>query len=309
MNLVNRLSFLKNTAVSTADVLLGKRFDGFLPDNETVLSRYDVVQEILKYPKIDAYAHAYLNDAQAKVQMDYADSLGIEKLFISVPIAKKMGETPAEIKAYNDVVLKAVKRYPDRLTGQLTINPVHQKASLEEIRRCTDQGMVGMKIYNQVRISNPLFYPVIEKFIDYKMIIHVHGESQLGVGGYRMKYDVKTTPDISLPEDITDMAERYPEAMFQYAHIGGGSDWEYACKAFRNYPNIYVDTGGSNNEENMIGFAVKTLGEDRVLFGCDGAYFQGVSKIVASDLTGAQKHKVFFGNYNALLKKSGRNIR
>jgi predicted TIM-barrel fold metal-dependent hydrolase len=306
---MDRLSFIKNTAVSTADALLGKRLEGFVPEHEAISSPYDVVGEILKYPKIDAYAHAYFQDAQAKVQMDYADSLGIEKLFISVPIAKKMGETPDEIKAYNNLVLKAVKRHPDRLIGQLTINPVYQKESIEEIRRCTGEGMTGMKIYNQVRISSPLFYPVIEKFTDYKMIIHVHGESQLGVGGYRMKYDVRTTPDISLPEDFVDMAVRYPEAMFQYAHIGGGSDWEYACKAFRNYPNIYVDTGGSNNEENMLSFAVKTLGEDRVLFGCDGAYFQGVGKIVAADLTAGQKKKVFFDNYNQILKKSGRNIR
>jgi predicted TIM-barrel fold metal-dependent hydrolase len=264
---------------------------------------------LLSYRKIDAYGHAYLPDEQAKAQIAHADRFGIDKLFIAVPVALKMGETPAEFKVYNDQVLKAMKRYPDRLIGQVTIHPAFPKESLEEIKRCIDQGMVGMKLYNQVRINNPLFYPVIEQFIDYKMIIHVHGESQLGVGGYRMKYDVKTTPDISLPEDFVDLAKRYPEAMFQYAHIGGGSDWEYACKAFKNQSNIYVDTGGSNNEENMIDFAVNTLGEDRVFFGCDGAYLQGVGKVISSGLTEAQKQKVFFGNYNTILKKSGRNIR
>ncbi|MBB5439947.1 hypothetical protein HDC92_003643 [Pedobacter sp. AK017] len=308
MNPVTRLSFIRNTAVSTADAMLGNRFAGLMSD-EVAAARYDVMKEALKYRKIDAYAHAYTQDAQAKVQLAYADDLGIEKLIISVPIAKKMGETPAEFKAYNNQVLQAMKRYPGRLIGQVTINPVYQKESLEEIRRCTDQGMIGMKLYNQVRINNPVFYPVIENFIDYNMIIHVHGESQLGVGGYRMKYDVKTTPEISLPEDFADMAKRYPEAMFQYAHIGGGSDWEYACKAFKNLPNIYVDTGGSNNEEHMIDFAVKTLGEDRVLFGCDGAYLQGLGKIISSGLSENQKQKVFFGNYNNILRKSGRNIR
>lgn len=309
MSPLNRLSFIKNTAVSTADILLGKQFDGFVPQQGATVSRFDVIQEIMKYRKIDAYGHAYQQEAQAKLQMAYADSLGIDKLFISVPIAKKMGEKPDEIKAYNDLVLKAVKRHPDRLIGQLTLNPVYRQSAIEEINRCVGEGMTGMKIYNQVRISDPAFYPIIEHFIPYKMLIHVHGESQLGVGGYRMKYDVKTTPEISLPEDFVAVAQRYPEALFQYAHIGGGSDWEYACKAFQYYPNIYVDTGGSNNEENMIAFAVKTLGEDRVLFGCDGAYFQGVSKIVASELTPGQKQKIFFGNYNRILKKSGRNIR
>ena len=123
-----------------------------------------------------------------------------------------------------------------------------------------------------------------------------------------MKYDVKNTPTISVPEDFVEIAEKYPEAMFQYAHIGGGSDWEYACKAFRNYNNIYVDTGGSNNEEGMIDFAVETLGEDRVFFGCDSSYFQGVSKVLSSDLKENQKKKVFFENYNNVLRKSGRSL-
>lgn len=268
----------------------------------------DIIKEALKYRKIDAYGHAYPQEAQARAQMAYADSLGIEKLFIAVPVAKKMGSKPEEIRAYNEQVLQAMKRYPGRLIGQLTIHPAFPKAAAEEIRRCTDQGMVGMKLYNQVRISNPLFYPIIEQFIPYKMIIHVHGESQLGVGGYRMKYDVQTTPDISLPEDFVNIAKRYPEAMFQYAHIGGGADWEYACKAFRNCPNIYIDTGGSNNEENMIDFAVDTLGEDRVFFGCDGAYFQGLGKVMSSGLDEARRRKVFFENYNQILRKSGRNF-
>ena len=123
-----------------------------------------------------------------------------------------------------------------------------------------------------------------------------------------MKYDVKNTPTISVPEEFVDVAKRYPEAMFQYAHIGGGSDWEYACKTFRNYRNIYVDTGGSNNEAGMIDFAVETLGEDRVFFGCDSSYFQGVGKVLAAALTEKQKEKVFFENYNNILKRSGRNV-
>jgi predicted TIM-barrel fold metal-dependent hydrolase len=313
---ISRINFLKNTAISGAAVLLGNGFNETLKDSlafsypqKAVVYPYNIMKEVLKYRKIDAYANAYVQDNQMRSQLDYADRLGIEKLFIAVPIAKEMGKTPDEFRAYNNQVLNAVKKYPSRLVGQLTVNPAYPEASFEEIRRCIDQGMIGMKIYNQFKINDPLFYPVIEKFIAHKMIIHVHGESQLGVGGYRMKYNVNTTPNISVPEDFLDMAKRYPEAMFQYAHTGGGSDWEYACKAFKNYPNIYVDTGGSNNEENMIDFAVENLGEDRVFFGCDGSYYQGIGKILASGLNESQKHKIFFENYNNILKKSGRSIR
>lgn len=314
MSDINRRRFIKGTTLSAAGIMLGnvKGFsaeagqDSYL---STAPASYDVMNEVMKYRKIDAYGNAHPQNATlARTQIEIADKLGIEKLFIAMPVAVKMGKTPDEFREYNNQVLRAIKQYPDRLIGQFTIHPAYFEESLEEIKRCVDQGMVGMKLYNQVKINDPLFYPVIEKFIDYNMIIHVHGESQLGVGGYRMKYDVKNTPTISVPAEFVEIAKRYPEAMFQYAHIGGGSDWEYACKALKSCPNIYVDTGGSNNDEGMIDFAVKTLGEDRVFFGTDSSWFQSVGKILSSGLTEVQKKKIFFGNYNNMLKRSGRNF-
>ncbi len=123
-----------------------------------------------------------------------------------------------------------------------------------------------------------------------------------------MKYDIEQRPNASIPEDFVDIAKRYPEAIFQWAHIGGGGDWEYMCKALQNSPNVYIDTSGSNNEENMIDFALKHLGEDRMLFGCDCSYYQGVGKIMAANLTESQRKKIFFENYNNILRKAGRNV-
>ncbi len=140
----------------------------------------------------------------------------------------------------------------------------------------------------------PLYYPIIEKLIDLKMLVFMHTFCQLGMGGYRMKYDIGRFPNTTLPEDMVDAAKRYPEAMFHFAHIAGGGDWEYECKMLKECPNIYVDTGGSNNEENIIDFAIKHLGEDRIFFGTDDCYHHGVGKILASDTTDSQKTKDLF---------------
>jgi predicted TIM-barrel fold metal-dependent hydrolase len=129
----------------------------------------------------------------------------------------------------------------------------------------------------------------------------------LGVGGKRTKYG-NIQPNASIPEDFAEAAGRYPEAMFQYAHTGGGGDWQYACKIIKDFPNIYVDTSGSNNEGTMIDYALRYLGEDRLLFGTDSSYYQGVGTILASKLNEVQKKKIFFENYNNILKRSGRNI-
>ena len=311
---IKRRNFINGVTASAAGLMLGSRLNAFSAGRQARLAEassfagYDMMKDVMKYRKIDAYANAYGEDRAAAAQIDLADRLGIDRLILSVPIARQMGKTPEEFRAYNDLVIRAVKRYPQRLAGQFTLHPAYLKESLEEIKRCTGEGMTGMKLYNQFKINDPIVYPVIEQFISYRMIIHVHGESQLGVGGYRMKYDANNTPTISVPEDFVAIAKRYPEAMFQYAHIGGGGDWEYPCKAFRDCPNIYVDTGGSNNSENMVDFALEWLGEDRVFFGCDSSFYQGVGKILASGLTEMQKRKIFYDNYNNILKKSGRGF-
>src|SRR5690606_2703586 len=226
---------------------------------------YDIMREVRKYRKIDSYATSNLTEASIRYQLDFADRFSIEKLFIAMPMTE-IEATPEEFRAMNDRVYAVMKQYPDRFIGQFTFNPRFQKESLKEIDRCVDRGMIGTRIYHQVKINDPLFFPIIEKFADLKMMLFVHGESILGVGGHRMKYDAGKRPTISVPEDFVDVARRYPEAMFQFPHLGGGGDWEYMCKAFRNYPNIYADVGGSNNQEHLVDFAVQTLGEDRVLF-------------------------------------------
>jgi len=296
---IDRKEFVKQSTAASMGMLLNSGFINTAEKSKGFQS-YDIMQEIFKYPKIDAYATSNFSPENLEVQMDYAERLGINKLFIAMPMLSRK-ETPEEFRTSNDLAIKAMKQFPDKLIGQLTVNPIYKKEALEEIDRCVDHGLRGTRLYNQVKINDPLYYPFIEKFIDLKMIIFMHGESELGVGGYRMKYDVKKALTISTAEDFVDAAKRYPEAKFQFPHIGGGGDWEYMCKSFRDFPNIYVDTGGSNNDENMINFALECLGEDRLFYGSDSSYFQSIGKILASDLNESQKKKIFFDNYNKLL--------
>ena len=139
------------------------------------------------------------------------------------------------------------------------------------------------------------------------MLMMGHSHCGLGVGGFRPKYG-NVQPNASIPEDFAEAAKRYPGAMFQYAHTGGGGDWEYACKILRDSPNVYVDLSGSNNECNMVDYALKYLGEDRLLFGTDGSYYQGVGVILSANLTENQREKIFFKNFNNILRKSGNHV-
>ncbi|WP_316812714.1 amidohydrolase family protein [Pedobacter heparinus] len=323
---MNRRKFFASTGLSAAGLMVSESLFGLDPkaragQNWTaeLPGKYDLMKEVMRYPKIDAHVHVDLGNSNpeaqkkfAEILIDYAERLNIRKLILSKPVTRLIkgipDPSPEAFIDHNNIILGVMKHHPDKFTGSFTFNPVHLKASLDEIKRCVDQGMVGAKTYYQTKINNPAFYPIVEKMIDLKMIIHTHAETQLGVGGYRMKYNGRKPEQVSIPEDFVDIAKRYPEAMFQHAHIGGGGDWEYMCKALKHSPNVYVDTSGSNNEEHMIDFALQELGEDRLLFGSDNCYYQSVGKILASNLTEAQRKKIFFENFNNILKKGGHHV-
>jgi uncharacterized protein len=310
---IDRRKFFKDTAISAAGILFASIHDGSSVNEESGKTSYDIMKDVMKYRKIDAHTHIFTGVSQTpEWHLDYADRLGIGKLQISRPSLNFLGrdipKNPEEVKECNDIILKAMKKYPDRFMGFFTLNPFFRQESFDEINRRVDQGFTGYKGAWQVKVNDPIYFPIIEKLIDLKMICFMHAECQLGAGGYRMKYDIKERPNVTIPEDFVDIAKRYPQAIFQWAHIGGGGDWEYMCKSFKDYPNIFVDTSGSNNEENMIDFAVRYLGEDRLFFGSDNSYYEAVGKILASNLTEAQKRKIFFDNYNNILRKGGRNV-
>jgi len=308
-NLINRRRFVTNTAASAAGILLGTNLMGFTSKEKAGISqtgskKETLMQEVMKYRKIDAHAHVNFSDNSPREQLEFADRLGIEKLMISTPMAPHSPGLPEEFRKNNDLVLRNAKQHPDRFIGMLTLNPTYRKESFEEIKRCVDQGTVGMKLYNHVKINDPLFFPIIEKFIDLKMIILMH----TAIGKSRVKLDAGEPPNISLPEDFVDIAKRYPEAMFQSAHTAGGIDWENTCKALQHSPNVYVDVSGSNNEANMMTTALRYIGEDRLFFGCDNSFYQGVGHMLAENLTEVQLKKIFFENYNNILRKAGKNV-
>jgi predicted TIM-barrel fold metal-dependent hydrolase len=326
--MINRRKFIFNTALTTAGTLVAGKFTEAHSHHkplsehsaETSMAKaYDIMAEVKKYRKLDAHVHPNLASDDMEVQKKhaevlytYCERLNVDRLFLSNPVTKIINGVPdGSVEAFvthNNTVINMIKLHPDKFSGCFTFNPVHKKESLDEIKRCVDHGLVGAKVYYQTKINDPAFYPLIEKMIDLKMIMLMHAECQIGVGGYRMKYNGNKPSNVSLPEDFVDIAKRYPEMMFQFAHIGGGGDWEYMCKTLANSPNVYVDCSGSNNEEHMIDFAVKTLGEDRIFFGSDNCYYQSVGKVLASNLTDAQKRKVFFENFNNILRKAGNHV-
>lgn len=263
-----------------------------LPENWRTMRKFDVhahVWQSLHLPNADWSGTETLIEA--------AQSLGIEKLCCSRPVTGGVMADIETVRDANDSVLAAAKRYPDRIAGFCFIQPGNGTAALDEIDRCVDAGMIGVKLYNQYKYSEPIVFPIAERCIDRKIPI-------IGHSGHVTDAKTKAAqPNISDSLDFCLLSGRYPELLLILAHVNGGGDWEWAIKALRACENVYLDTSGSVLESDTIGMCVRELGHERILFGTDSTMEGGVGKILSADLSPTQREDIFWRNLQRILDR------
>jgi predicted TIM-barrel fold metal-dependent hydrolase len=257
----------------------------------------DIAAE-LKRPKIDVHCHVWPRSGEeisSRSLVEAGEMLGIKEYWCSAPVTSGYASVD-EIRAGNDVILAAMQRYPQQIRGLCFAIPGYYREARAEIERCLDAGMIGVKLYNQYKISEPAAWPVIELCAERQVPILMHaGHSTDPAARARQ-------PRISHGADFAEVSQRYPQALLIMAHIGGGGDWEWTLRALRGAsPNVYVDVSGSNLDDGQVDFAVAELGAERVLFGTDGTMAGSVGKVVGASLTEAQRHLIFWGNAERLL--------
>jgi predicted TIM-barrel fold metal-dependent hydrolase len=157
--------------------------------------------------------------------------------------------------------------------------------------------MIGIKLYNQYRYSEPVLNPIAEKAIEHRVPI-------LGHAGHPTDAATQAAqPRCSDAADFCALAHRYPEVMLIEGHISGGGDWEWTLKALRDCPNVFLDTSGSNMDAETIERCVLELGADRVLFATDLSMEAGVGKILSADLDEETQQKIWWRNMDNILEQ------
>jgi predicted TIM-barrel fold metal-dependent hydrolase len=249
---------------------------------------------------IDAHSHLshHINPRWAEADrqlIEAADALGIDQLICSI-LDPRRPAAPEDFRRCNDWVAEAAQRYPGRILGYCFVNPGYAKEAREEVTRCIDKlGFVGVKLYNDYVATEPVVWPLVEQAIQLQIPILHHGGHTYWLSSPQ--------PRISDAGNFAELAKRYPEAMIICAHIAGGGDWEWTVKALRNAPSVFIDTSGSVTDEGTVEMAVRILGADRVLFGCDMSMTASVGRIRSADLSEAERTKLLSGNIERILAR------
>jgi predicted TIM-barrel fold metal-dependent hydrolase len=249
---------------------------------------------------IDCHAHLHMRhlptwrEDDAKL-IDAADKLGIDKLCCSL-LTQRRPSTADQFRECNRQVAESMKRFPGRVLGYAYVNPGYTREALEDVRRCVEErGFVGIKLYNEYRITEPVLFPLVELAIELRIPILSHAG--------HLHHFLEEQPRISDGGHIAELARRYPEAMLICAHVAGGGDWEWTIQALRNAPTVYLDTSGSVIDEGTVEMAVRLLGADRVVFGCDMSMTASVGRIRSADLTPVDRAKILGGNMSKILAR------
>lgn len=254
--------------------------------------------------KFDAHNHVFTpvhrpnaNWSEVENLIEAADALGIEKLYCSRPITGGALASIEAVREANDSIIAAMKRHPGRIVGYGFVQPGNGPAALDEIERCLDAGMIGVKLYNQFKYTDPQVTPIVERCMQRRIPF-------LGHSAYLTDpKSIAAQPNTSNAADFCALARRHPELILILGHINGGGDWEWAIRALRECPNVFLDISGSVIEEPTLELCVQHLGHQRMLFATDGTLEGCVGKVLSANLTPAQREDIFWRNFQRILDR------
>ena len=181
-------------------------------------------------------------------------------------------ETRTGVKISNADTAGWVKKYPDTFIGYGSVDPWKGKVAVDEVKRCADLGLRGMKFQQAIQAFNPTnsrFFPIYEACNRLNLPVIFHGGTTAisagspGGGGLVLEY-CKPIPYID------EIAARYPELRIIIAHPA----WPWhddQLAVMRHKGNVYMDLSGWAPKyfpESIIQ-NVNTLVQDKVFFGSD----------------------------------------
>ena len=247
-------------------------------------SAWRIASEAMRFPApkplrpLDAADLIKLMD-QASIQRAVVLSVAY---FFETPLRPPIADAVAKLRAENDWTAAEVARFPDRLIGFCSVNPLTPTA-LPEVARCKQQlHLAGLKLHlgnSGVDFRNPQQLKKVRDVfaeadrLGMPMVVHLWNGADFG------RQDAQNFLDSVVPGA--------PNVVIQIAHMaGGGPGWtDEALEVFadamqRQDPrtrNMYFDVATvadlqTHDQLELLAKRFRQIGLKRILYGSDGAF-------------------------------------
>lgn len=191
----------------------------------------------------------------------------------------------------NNLVIDALKHYPDRFIGYTTVNPNYEEDMKNELNRCFKmQGMRGIKLHPSCHGApiDDKRYQIAFEAADEKgcpVLIHVWGKADVAA--------------------IDRLSSQYPRAQFIMGHAGAEiKAMEDAINVVNRRDNVSMDLALSHTYQGNVEWFVHEAGSKKVLFGTDMPFFDprpAFGRVAMADISENEKKDIFGLNMQRLL--------
>jgi len=181
----------------------------------------------------------------------------------------------------NKLTLEAVRKYPERLSGLVWVNPYDGEAALEAIERAISSwGFKGVKMHPLLDSYLPdsdIVNPIMEHARKLKVPILFHC-------GH---------PPWSLPWHFGNLADTFPEVSMVLGHMGHGHIVYIngAMEVAKRHDNIFLETSGMPMH-SKIKEAVDVVGVDRVMYGSDAPFGHPAFELKKVEVSGLEEDEL-----------------
>lgn len=197
--------------------------------------------------------------------LDSMDDSGITR-----SIVLNIGWVNADLcEKNNDYIIESINKYPGRLTGFCSIQPLEHEKAIKELKRCFRAGIRGVgelrpDIQGYSLTDSKIISPLIEIIRDNNAALSIHASEPVG-HDYSGKGD--TTPGI-----LHKFIQSYPDINIVLAHFGGGIPfYELMPEVRKTLANTYYDTAAAPflYTSNIYRSIIDICGSGKLLFGSD----------------------------------------
>ncbi|MFH1025013.1 MAG: amidohydrolase family protein [Planctomycetota bacterium] len=200
---------------------------------------------------IDAHCHLPAEDI-GRMLTDM-DACGVERAVV----CPERRHIVVDNAGGNDLVAKAQRLHPDRLTGLAVANPWYGARAVSELRRAREMGLTGLKINSAIQgfsLLDPMVKPLIAFAAEAGWPVYCH----------------TGTPVHALPMQVCELAELFPGVDFVLGHCGFCDSWNDITEAVRRCPRVYLETSYVN--PSQLTTYLEAAGRGRMLFGSDAPH-------------------------------------
>ena len=223
-----------------------------------------------KYIESDPCFALLYSNSKAKLTTVEELIKSMDRAGIDTSVIVNIGWTTHELCVEtNDYILESIARYPDRLIGFCSVQPLACDAAFYEIERCAQAGIRGI---GELRPDIQMFdlmdeqvvRPMVGMMVKHRLAFLSHTSEPVG-------HDYSGKGNMT-PEMLYPFIKSYPELKIICAHWGGGLPfYSLMPEVKKSFENVFFDSAASPllYKPEIYRHLAQIAGAGKILFGSD----------------------------------------